>query len=396
MLARIMNILTKEIIDSLRDKKALRQAILIPLIIGIFYSVFNPWINEIIIARAQEPLTIAAQGIENAGQTFLDALKAQKITLQSFNGDLQAAVAKGDKEAGLVIPPGFSENVKAEKPATLTLYTNKTSGGMFGGGFSGERLDLVIQQFSRAVVANRVEAHNIDPTILTPINLQARELASPEQLAGFFAAFTLPILLGTIIASGGLFVAIDTTAGEKERGTLESLLVTPASDLEVLTGKLGAVFTMTCIPIILTFLGFWISSQFVPNFLNTAGQLPFSIVVGAIVMSLPLALLVSVVLMIVSVRTKDFKSAQSAATPISFFVIIPAMAAAFVAPTSLWMYAIPIYGPSAFVSKMATGSQIPDSTFAFTLAILGSLAAAVIAFLIALRFFNRERLLYSV
>ena len=58
MLARIMNILKKEVIDSLRDKKALRQAILIPLIIGVFYSVFNPWINSIVIARAKEPLTI--------------------------------------------------------------------------------------------------------------------------------------------------------------------------------------------------------------------------------------------------------------------------------------------------------------------------------------------------
>lgn len=393
MWSRIANIWGKEITDSLRDRKALRQALLIPLLIGVFYAVFNPLISSAIRDRAREALVIPAQGIEYAGQSFIDALKAQKITLEPFTGDLQAAIKRGDKSAGVIIPPGFSDSVAAEKPATLTLLTNQTSGGIFGGSFSGERLDLAISSYNRAITAQRISSRNIDPAILSPITLDARDLASPEQLAGLFASFTLPILLGTIVAQGGLFVAIDVTAGEKERGTLESLLVTPASDFEVLIGKLLAVFTITCIPIVLTFLGFWLAGNFVPDSATNGGKLPLSVIFGAIGMSLPLALFVDVALMIVSIRTKAFKDAQSAATPISLLAIVPAMAAGFIAPSNLLFYLIPLYGPCALVGQMAIGTQIPF--LAYVYAIVGSLVAAAICFVIAMRFFNRERMLYG-
>lgn len=393
MWSRISNIWRKEIIDNLRDKKALRIALLVPLLVGVFYAVFNPLISSVVADKAKQPLVIPAQGIENAGQSFIDALKAQKITLEPFTGDLQATVARGDKSAGMIIPPGFSDNVTSEKPATLTLYTNRTSGGIFGGGFSGERLDLAISAYNGHVTTQRIESRNIDPAILSPITLNEQDLATPEQLAGLFASFTLPILLATIVAQGGLFVAIDVTAGEKERGTLESLLVTPASDLEVLVGKLLAVFTITCIPIVLTFVGFWVASKFVPASITQGGALPLSVIFGVIAISLPLALFVDVILMIVSVRTKAFKDAQSAATPISLAIIAPAMAAAFITPPSAIFYLIPVYGPCALVSAMATGTQIP--AYAFVLAILGSIIAAAIGFVVAMRFFNRERMLYG-
>ncbi|MEA2576103.1 MAG: sodium transport system permease protein [Chloroflexia bacterium] len=392
MWSRISNIWSKEITDNLRDKKALRQAILVPLIVGIFYAVFNPWISSIISDKARSPLVIPAQGIENAGQSFLDALKGQQITLEPFSGDLRGAVARGEKAAGLIIPAGFGGNIAAERLATLTLLTNRTSGGVFGGGFSADRLNLAISSYSETVVRGRVEARNISPGLLSPVTVDSRDLASPGQLAGLFAAFTLPLLFASIIGQGGLFVAIDTTAGEKERGTLESLLVTPATDVEVLTGKLAAVFTISCIPVVLTFTGFWAASNFLPESM-TGGRLPLNVPVGAVLMSIPLVLFVDVVLMIVSIRTKAFKEAQSAAMPVGLFTLVPAMIAAFVAPTNVFMYLIPVYGPSALVSGIATGTQLPAISYFF--AVLGSLIAGAISYAVALRFFNRERLLYS-
>ena len=76
MFSRITNIWRKEIIDSLRDKKALRQALFIPLIIGIFYALFNPWLSSILQDRAKAAISISAQGIEYAEQGLLDALKS--------------------------------------------------------------------------------------------------------------------------------------------------------------------------------------------------------------------------------------------------------------------------------------------------------------------------------
>lgn len=394
MLARILNIWRKELMDSTRDRRALRQSIIIPVIIGAFYAVFNPILASSISARAQDPVTIPVQGIENVGPDFIQLLGQFEITLKPFDGDLEAAIASGEQEAGLIVPEGFSSSIEGEQPANLTLLMNRTAGGPMGGSFSVERLDLAIKTYNQQVSIARVEKRDLDPTLLTPINLDARDLASPEQLAGRFAALMLPILVGVIVAQGGLFIAIDVTAGEKERGTLEALLVTPASDIEVLVGKLAAVFTLSGVPLVLTFLGFWLGSNLLPSSVSNGAVLPFSIVVVAVIVGLPLTLFVNVLLMIVSVRTKAFKDAQSAATPVIFGCMIPGFAAAFVPPTSVVAHIIPIYGAAAVVGGMATSGGIVNST-AVLLSVIGSLAGAVIAFGVALRFFNRERLLYS-
>jgi len=394
MLNRMINIWRKELMDSTRDRRALRQSILIPIIIGAFYAVFNPILASSISARAQDPVSIPVQGIENVGQDFIQLLGQFDITLEPYDGDLEAAVASGDQEAGLIIPAGFSSSIESEQPASLTLLMNQTAGGPMGGSFSTERLNLAIKTYNEQVAVARVQQRDFDPSLLTPINLDARDLASPEQLAGRFAALMLPILVGVIVVQGGLFIAIDVTAGEKERGTLEALLVTPASDIEVLIGKLAAVFTLSGVPLVLTFLGFWLGSNLLPDSISNGAVLPFSIVIVAVLVGLPLTLFIDMILMIVSVRTKAFKDAQSAATPVIFGCMIPGFAAAFIPPTSVAAHIIPIYGAAAVVGGMATSGGVVNPT-AILLSVTGSLIGAAIAFVIALRFFNRERLLYS-
>lgn len=393
MLRRIFNIWRKELTDSVRDRKGMTQAIVIPLILGIFYAVFNPTLTAAITARAKEPVDIPTQGIEHAGQPLIDTLKLFQITLEPFEGDLQAAITRGEEEAGLIIPQGFGEQVEGEEPAELTLLTNQTAGGIFGGSFSAERLDLAIATYSQRVTVERLEARGVDRAVLTPVKLTTRDLATPEQLAGIFAAFSLPILLAVIVVQGGLFVAVDVTAGEKERGTLESLLVTPASDVEILLGKLAAVFTIASIPVILTLVGFWLAGYLLPESVTSGAQLPFQVILGALAVGLPLTLLMSVVLMIVSVRTKAFKDAQSAATPVMLGAMVPAFVAAFAPATGAPAFLIPIYGAAAVVGALAIGGVMPAG--AVWLSIAGSLIAAAAGFVIALRLFNRERLLYS-
>lgn len=394
MLTHITNIWQKELMDSIRDKRAMRQALLFPLVMGIFYAVLNPLLGNMLNERAQEPLTIPVIGLENAGDDFVDFLAQFDITLEEYEGDMEAEIEKGDLGAGLVIPAGFTDSLANQQPANLTLLTNQTSGGIFGSSFSSGRLDLAISLYNQQVAINRVQAQGVDPAILVPVQLEARDLATPEQLAGIFAGMMLPMLVGIVGAQGGMFIAIDVTAGEKERGTLESLLVTPAGDAPIFLGKLLAVFTMTLIPIILTFVGFWIASNLLPESVVGDAILPVSVIVGAVLVAIPLAFFLNVVLMIISVRTKAFKDAQSALAPVLMVTIFTAMAAAFVPPTAPALFLIPIYGPSALVGKLAIGGTLPAYSVLFST--LGSLLSAGIGILIALRLFNRERLLYSV
>lgn len=394
MFTHITNIWQKELMDSIRDKRAMRQALLFPLVMGIFYAVLNPLLGSMITQRAQDPLTIPAIGLENAGTDFVDFLAQFEITLEEYEGDMEAEIEKGDLGAGLIIPAGFTTSLANQQPANLTLLTNQTSGGIFGSSFSSGRLDLAISLYNQQVAITRVQAQGVDPAILTPVQIEARDLATPEQLAGIFAGMMLPMLVGIVGAQGGMFIAIDVTAGEKERGTLESLLVTPAGDTPIFLGKLLAVFTMTLVPIILTFIGFWAASNLLPQSIAGDAILPLSVIIGAVLVAIPLAFFLNVVLMIISIRTKAFKDAQSALSPVLLITIFTAMAAAFVPPTAPALFLIPIYGPSALVGKLAIGGTLP--AYSVLLSTLGSLLSAGIGILIALRLFNRERLLYSV
>ena len=394
ILFNLINIWRKELTDTLRDRKALSQTLMIPLIIGLFYAVLNPAIGRLIQSRAEDPITIPVQGLEYASPDFIALLAQFEITLEPYEGDLEAVVTSGEEAAGMIIPANFADQLLAEQPVAVTLFINPTAGGLFGGGIEVQRVEFAMTSFNQQIGVSRLQVREIDPALLSPVAMDMQDLSTPAQRAGAFASLMLPLLVGIIAAQGGMFIAIDVTAGEKERGTLEALLVTPTSDVEIFVGKLSAVFTMTLAPVVLTLMGYWVGSNLLPEDWTNGAVLPLSLIVQTILLALPLALFLNVVLMAVSIRTKAFKDAQSAAGPLIFGVTMASMAAAFIPPTNVLLYLIPIYGTSAIVGTLAVGGVIP--VMGVVLSVVGSIAAALVGIILSLRLFNRERLLYSM
>lgn len=390
-----LNIWYKEILELLRNRKALRDTLLIPLILGIFYAVLNPMLGELITRRSEGVIILPVQGLEYADPAFVETFAAYDIELRPFAGDMETAVREARETAGIIFTEGFSENVASEADANLILYMNPTAGGPFGGNISLSRIELALSAYNQQLTVQRLQVRGVDPDVLTPVRLTAEDLSTAAQRAGATAALFLPMLVAIGAINGGAFIAIDATAGEKERGTLEALLITPASDVQIFVGKLLAVFTVTAVPIALTLLGFWAGTAFLPaSMTGGVGPLPLDVIAKAILITLPLALFANVLLMVLSIRTKGFKEAQSAMTPVTFGVIFVAMAAAFVPPTQSVLFLIPIYGTSAVVGVLAQSGVIPANAILFS--VVGSLVATAVVTLIALRLFNRERLLYSM
>lgn len=395
MLNHILNILQKEILDIFRDKKALRQTLLVPLMLGIFYAIINPLLGSLLETQADEPITLPAQGLVYAGDAFIDTLAQFEIYLEPYEGDMEAAISAGEVSAGFIIPEGFGDKVASETPVTLVLRTNPTVGGPFGGSISLNRIQLALNAFNQSVTVSRLQDRSVDLAVLAPVTIDASDLSTPAQRAGATAALFLPILVAISAVQGGMFIAIDVTAGEKERGTLESLLATPASDQEIFIGKLLAVFVVTAVPIALTLFGFWGATLVLPASLTDgAGALPVAVILQAIIVTLPLALFANVILMVLAIRTKTFKDAQSAMSPLVFAVTFISMAAAFVPPSSAVMFLIPIYGTAGAVGGLALGGiGLPANAILFS--IVGSLVATAVGVGIAMPLFNREKLLYS-
>lgn len=397
MWQRITNIWIKELLGSVRDKKALRQSLLVPIIIGVIYAALNPILGGVFENRAEESLsqtlTIPTQGLEYADAGLLAAMEAAGIALETYSGDIEAYVRSAETPVALVIPPDFSAAVAAERPAAVRVLTNPSSGDPVGSSANIGRVMEAINAYNRAIVNQRLAERNLSPELLVAVIPEQETLTTPEQQGGFNAQFMLPILVAVVVVTGGIFIAIDVTAGEKERGTLESLLVTPATDVEIFTGKLLAVFSMTLFPLILTFVAFGVSTNFLPESLGGGAYIAPAVIIGSVLAGLPLSLAVSVVLMIVAVRTKTFKDAQSAMTPISLGVMFPALAAAFLPPTNSLLYLIPAYGTAAAVAQLATSGRMPWD--GLILSALGCLLLAAAGVTLALRLFDRERLLYS-
>ena len=136
MFNNILNIWQKEILDIIRDRKGLRQTLVVPLILGVFYAVLNPLLGSLVESRQEDTLILPVQGLEYAGQDFIDTFAAFDIELQPYEGDLEATITSAEEAAGLIFTPGFSDNVTAEEDAKLIVRTNSTSGGLFGGGIS--------------------------------------------------------------------------------------------------------------------------------------------------------------------------------------------------------------------------------------------------------------------
>jgi sodium transport system permease protein len=394
MLSNILNIWRKELMDTVRDRRALIQSLLVPLFLGILYAIINPVLGSIGEAKAEEPLTIPTQGLAYVDEELVTIMADLDITLVAFAGDLATAVSSGDEAAGLIIPEGFSEDIAAERPLEITLLTNPTSGGVFGGGVSASRLNNGFLIYNQAVAARRLAQHQLEPRLISPVILNMENLSTPEQRAGQAASLFLPMLVAIMAVQGGVFVAIDVTAGEKERHTFEALLVTPATDTEIFLGKLLAVFVTSFIPVILTLTGFWAAGNLLPESMTDGAFLPFSVILQAILLTIPLVLAANVILMIISVRTKAFKDAQSATTPLIFGVLIAAMFAAFAPPTETMFFLIPFYGTAAVVGQLAVAGTA--SAVVVISSIVGNLLMAALGTIAALRLFNRERLLYSM
>ena len=391
----LINIFQKELMDIVRDRKGMRQTLLIPLILGIFYAVFNPLLGTLADSDRESTLLLPAQGIEYAGDDFIATFEAFNIKLVPFEGDMEAAIRSAEEPAGLIFTEGFADNVANAEDATLIVRTNGTAGGLFGGGISLGRLQIALNAYNEQLTVQRLTEAGVDVSVLTPVTLDTADLATPAQRAGITAALFLPILIATSIVTGGQFVAIDVTAGEKERGTLESLLVTPATAIEIFVGKMLVVFLISAVPLATTLLGYWATTLVLPESMTDGvGALPFPVILQTIVITLPLVLLASVISMLISIRTRDFKSAQSSLNPLVFGMIFISMAGAIVPPATNLLYLLPIYGTAGVISTLVLGGVVPVA--GIVLSMVGCLIGTAVGISVALPLFNRERLLYTV
>ena len=390
----------KELREALRDRRTLISTIIVPLILFPLLTAGFISLAVTLVGKAKEEVPrIMILGGEDSPQ-FLEGLrKNDQISVVPLAGNWKDQIINKDIRAAVEIPSGFQSDVAQQKPTTLKIYVYE---GDMKSSFGADRVRDYFKTYSDNVVKERLAAKNVPDSALKPFDVKQQNVAPPEKVGGAAFGGLIGYMVILLCLTGGMYPAMDLTAGEKERGTMETILSSPVSRVHLVLGKFFLVLSASLVTAALSVtsmgMSFWAAKHF--HMFDQAGsdaaQLSLSLGLGAVlsvfIMVLPLAVLFAAALMTISLFAKSYKEAQSYVTPLMMVVILPAVAAMLpgVELTSR-LALVPILNMSLLCKELVT------STYHWNyIAIIFSSTCvyAAVALFLAVKMFQREDVLF--
>jgi sodium transport system permease protein len=382
----------KEMLDLIRDRRTLISMVVVPvLVIPLLANVSTRLISRM-QENAESEAKSMAVAIHIQTPALREALERAQIQLVEKD-DLKDAILKKSASAGVDeiagSPPG--------SPTAIEVYSDNSSPTSAA---AATRVRAALDEYKLQKVRESLENSNIPESVLTPFVVKKINVAEPRKMSGMVWGSMLGYVLLVLMFAGGMYPIIDMTAGEKERKTIEALLASPASRLEIVLGKNLAAVTAIFITAILT-LGSMIytlkgsklsaKSPEVEEMLKTIPLDPHTVLLIAATL-IPLSIFAASLMFSIALFARSYKEGQSYLTPLVFVVIFPALMgglSGFHMTPALCL--IPIFN----VSQMIRGIMLGDvSTTDFAITTAANLVYAAIAFAIATRQFQNESVLF--
>ena len=367
----------KEVRENLRDKRTVFSALIYGPLIGpvMFVVLMNVLVGHE-MKKAEGPLKVPVIGAEHA-PNLIGALKQWGLVPQPPVADPDKAVRDRDADVVMRIPADYGKAWSKGEPAQVDLVFDASQQGS---NTPTRRLETMLERYSREQGALRLLARGLSPSIAAPIVVSKRDQSTPQSRAGMFLSF-LPYFFVIAVYIGGMYLAIDLTAGERERQSLEPLFANPVARWRVLVGKLGAICSFSLASLVLTAVGFSIAGHVMPaEKLGMAFDLGPGFIVDAILLELPLIALFAVLETLVAAFAKSYREAQTYLGFLMIVPIVPSMLMGFqpVKPAH-WMYAIPLLGQQIGISDLLRGTSVSAGDIGIAL-----VCGFVLAFLIGL------------
>jgi len=258
-----------------------------------------------------------------------------------------------------------------------------------------ERAREIVNGYSQTLAILRLQARGISPSILEPLEVQRRDVSTPQSSAIIFLNM-LPFVLVMTIFVGGMYVIIDTTAGERERGSFEPLLINPVPRREFVLGKLAASLPYSLASLVVALAVLWLGFNILPLEEYTGMQMTISadVIFRIFWLSLPIVLLASVLQMVVAAFTRSFKEAQTYLSFLPLVAGMPVMFLAFISvKPSVGVSLIPIFSQSLIVNQLLRGETI--SQVNVIVSAIATLVAAAAFIVVAIRLYEREKILFG-
>ncbi|HQY05735.1 MAG TPA: ABC transporter permease [Lacunisphaera sp.] len=400
----IVTIYFKELRDSLRDRRTLISMIVIPTLVMplLIFGVGAIMTKVIKTARDEASPIVILGGEDSPG--VVAALKADKrFRLVAPGGDYKQLVSEKKIRLAVDIPAGFEATLKAGTPQTVTLYHYE---GEMKSGIGTSAVERFFRDLREKTVENRLTDRGLPADVVKPFEVKRQNVAPPEKVGGNLIGGLIPYIIIILCFTGAMYPAIDLTAGEKERGTMETLLCSPVHRVNIVLGKFLMVMTASiatmCLTLLSTGVSFALGGSFFTGGAKTvaagqaaAGMMP-SIdplgIFGVFAMIAPVAMLFAALLLTISLYAKSYKEAQSYVSPLIIVVIMPAMMGMLpgielTAKTAL----IPILNLSLVCKEMLSGVW----HWHYIALIFGSTCVyAAAALALCVRMFNREDVMF--
>ena len=382
----------KEVRDNLRDRRTLLSALLMGPLFGpiLFAFVINLSLKQS-LGEAGEPLDVPVIGQEHA-PNLMNYLKSHNINIIEAPADRAAAmeaVKTGKHDLVLVIREDFGEALAGTVPATIEVISDLANTTAER---ESRRAMRALRSYNQELAVVRLVARGVSPMVLRPLNIDVVDVSTPSGrsalLLGMLSYFFLFALL-----TGGMNLAIDTTAGERERGSLEPLLCLPVTRDQLIFGKIFAACLFMALSLSLSLVSFYVTLQFVP--LEKLGMTPnfgVPVVIKAFLLLVPFTLLGASLMTLVASFTKSFKEAQ---TWLSVVLLAPTLPILIVSILMVRPSTELMLIPSLSQHLLLVGliKNEPVNMVHVLVSVSGTLVTGVILTLICARLYRREGLL---
>ena len=323
-------ILIKELTDMIRDRRTIFMMVVMPLVVIPLLATTAIKLTQSQIEKAKDKeLRVAVIGETAAPELFKRLSKEENFFLVTMtNADsARAMTAEQILDGVVIIPQDFSEFVEGDKQATIRLIF-KSSESLNA---ARRRIEAIIDQYDREIVNERIGRLQLDETLFDAIAIEREDVASTEEKFAENAGGFLPYIFIIFGFMGSIYPALDLGAGEKERGTLETILSSPASRFDIVMGKFLVVVLFSIATAFLAMLGVLVMVyQFLPTIETNITQTVMDMLGPRrifIIMSmvLPVSAFFAAVALAISIFAKSFKEAQSMMAPLNIIIILPAM-----------------------------------------------------------------------
>ncbi|MEM9623771.1 MAG: ABC transporter permease [Pseudomonadota bacterium] len=384
-------VLAKECIDNLRDRRTLFASFSLAVLGPVLFVGIMVLVLERALGESDEATRFAVAGAEYAPQ-LMQFLQREhtEITLVESAGEPKDLVRSGTHDLLLVINPNYAERYAKGNRNTLLIIHDSSK-------LSATRKHItqlrgLIGRYASTIGVLRLQLRGLDPALTQPITTQQVDVASPAARALTILA-SLPYFLVLVVFMGGFYLAIDTTAGEREHGSLEPLLTQPISRTQLVLGKLGATSVFGAASVLVFLISLYLSIPFVPfERIGMSLEVGVSQLAQIFVVCVPLILFAAALLTVVASFAKSYKEAQTYLTIVILIPTAPIIIAQFLnIESSLQVMLVPSLSQATIMTELIKNEPVELSHALVSMGTTGVYAACMAW--IAITLYNRERIL---